>query len=43
MPPRTNVDTALLDHGTIGLVDDAIDLLEIVGVGDELIVSEDIL
>lgn len=43
MPPRTNADSTLLDHGTVGLVDDAIDLLEIVGVGEELVTGEDIL
>jgi hypothetical protein len=38
-----NGESTLLDHGTIGLVDDAIDLLEIVGVGEELVTGEDIL
>lgn len=40
---HTNFDSTLLDHGTVGLVDDAINLLEVVGVGDELVTVEDVL
>lgn len=40
---HTDVDGALSDHGAVGLVNDAIDLLEVVGVGDDLVTGEDIL
>jgi len=40
---RTDVDGLLRDHGAVGLVDDAIDLLEVVRVGDDLVTGEDIL
>lgn len=40
---HTDVDSALSDHGAVGLVNDAIDLLEVVGVGDDLVTGEDIL
>lgn len=39
----TNGDTALLDHGTVSLVDDPVDLLEVVRVRDHLVVGDDIL
>lgn len=35
----TDTDGADLDHGTVGLVHGAIDLLEVERVGDELIAS----
>lgn len=37
------MDSTLGDHGAVGLVNDAIDLLEVIGVGDDLVTSEDIL
>lgn len=40
---RTDVDGALSDHGAVGLVDDAINLLEIVRVGDDLVVGDEVL
>ncbi len=40
---RTDVDGLLRDHGAVGLVDDAIDLLEVVRVGDDLVTGENIL
>jgi hypothetical protein len=43
LPSHTNFDTTLLDHGAVGLVDDTIDLLEVVGVRDELVIVDDIL
>ncbi len=39
----TNIDGALSDHGTVGLVDDAIDLLQVIRVRDDLVVSDDVL
>ena len=32
-----------VDLGAVGLVDDAVDLLEVVGVGDDLVTGEDVL
>lgn len=40
---RTDGDGALSDHSAVGLVDDAIDLLEIVRVGDDLVVGDEVL
>lgn len=40
---RTDFDGAEGDHGTVNLVDGAIDLFQIVGVGDDLVTGEDIL
>jgi hypothetical protein len=40
---RTDFDGAQGNHGTVDLVNGAIDLLQIVGVRDNLITSEDIL
>lgn len=40
---RTDLDGALSDHGAVGLVDDAIDLLEIVRVGDDLVAGDEVL
>lgn len=39
----TDFDSTLSDHGAVGLVDDAIDQLEIVRVRDDLVVGEDVL
>lgn len=36
---HTDFDGANSDHGAVGLVRDAIDLLQVEGVGDELIAS----
>jgi hypothetical protein len=40
---RTDGDTSLGDHGAVGLEDNAVDILEVVGVGDELVTGENIL
>jgi hypothetical protein len=40
---RTDRDGALDDHGAIGLVDDAIDLLQVVRVPDDLVSGDDVL
>lgn len=40
---RTDGDGALSDHGAVGLVDDVINLLEIVRVGDDLVVGDEVL
>ena len=40
---RTDVDGALGNHGTVGLIDDAVDLLEVVRVRDDLVVGDDVL
>ena len=40
---RTDIDGLLGDHGTVCFVDDAVDLLQVVGVGDDLVIGEDIL
>lgn len=40
---RTDLDGALDDHGAVDLVDDAINLLQIVRVRDDLVVGDDIL
>lgn len=40
---RTDVDSALSDHGAVSLVDSASDLLEVVGVRDDLVSGEDVL
>jgi hypothetical protein len=40
---HTDIDTALGDHGTVDLVDDAINLLERVRVRDHLVAGEEIL
>lgn len=40
---RTDSDGALSDHGAVGLVDDAADLLEVVRVGDDLVVGDEVL
>lgn len=34
---RTNIDSANLDHGTVGLIGNTVDLLDGEGVGEELI------
>lgn len=39
----TDFDGALSDHGAVGLVDDAIDLLEVVRVRDDLVVGDNVL
>jgi hypothetical protein len=39
----TDLDVALRNHGAVGLVDDAVDLLEIIRVRDHLIAGEDVL
>ena len=40
---RTDFDGAEGDHGTVNLVDNTIDFLEIIGVGDDLIIGENVL
>jgi len=40
---RTDLDGALDDHGAVGLIDDAIDLLQVIGVRDDLVSGDDIL
>lgn len=40
---RTDVDGALGNHGAVGLVDDAIDLLEVIRVRDDLVVGDEVL
>jgi hypothetical protein len=40
---HTDVDTTLLDHGTVSLIDGTGDLLEVVRVGDQLVAGEDVL
>jgi hypothetical protein len=40
---HTDFDGAEGDHGTVDLVDNAIDLLQIVGVGDDLVAGKDVL
>ena len=37
------MDGALGDHGAVGLVDDAVDLLEVIRVRDDLVVGDDVL
>ena len=41
--PLTDFDGALDDHGAVGLVGDAIDLLQVVRVRDDLVVADDVL
>lgn len=40
---RTNADSANSDHAAVDLVDDTINLLQVVRVGDDLIFSDNIL
>lgn len=40
---RTDFDSAEGNHGAVDLVHDTIDLLQIVGVGDDLVTSDNIL
>lgn len=40
---RTDGDGALGNHGAVGLVDDAIDLLEVIRVRDDLVVGDEVL
>lgn len=40
---RTDFDGALGDHGAVGLIDDAVDLLEVVRVRDDLVAADDVL
>lgn len=40
---NVNLDGALLNHGAVDLIGDAIDLLEVVGVRDDLVAGDDIL
>lgn len=40
---RTNIDAALGDHGAVGLVHDAADLLEVIRVREDLVVGDDVL
>lgn len=40
---HTDMDGALGDHGTVGFVDDSVDLLEVIRVGDDLVAGEDVL
>ena len=40
---NVDLDGALLNHGAVDLVGDAIDLLEIVRVGDDLVAGDDVL
>ena len=40
---RTDFDGAKCDHCTVDLVDNAIHFLEIVGVRDDLVTSDDVL
>lgn len=40
---RTDLDGALGDHGAVGFIDNAVDLLEVVRVRDDLVVAENIL
>lgn len=40
---RTNIDSANSDHGAVNLVDNTVNLLQIVGVGDDLIIGNNIL
>ncbi len=40
---RTDVDGAEGDHGAVDLIDDAVDLLKVVRVRDDLVIGEDVL
>jgi hypothetical protein len=40
---RTDGDGTLGNHGAVGLVDDAIDLLEVIRVRDDLVVGDEVL
>lgn len=40
---HTDLDTLDGDHGTVGLVEDIINLLQVVRVRDELVAGDDIL
>ena len=40
---RTDFDGTESDHGTVDFVDDAIDLLKVVGVGDDLVAGDNVL
>ena len=40
---RTDFDGAKSDHGTVDFVNNAIDFLEVVGIGNDLVTSDDIL
>lgn len=43
MRKLTDVDGADGDHGTVGLVEEAMRLLQVVRVGDDLVADEDVL
>ena len=40
---RTDFDGTESDHGTVDFVDNAIDFLEIIGIGDDLVTGDKIL
>lgn len=40
---RTDFDCTESDHGTVDLVDNAVDFLKVVGVGDDLVTGDNIL
>ena len=40
---RTNLDSANSDHAAVDLIDDTVNLLQVVRVGDDLISSDNIL
>ena len=40
---RTDLDSTKSNHGTVDFVDGSIDFLEVVGVGDDLVTSDNIL
>lgn len=40
---HTDTDSLLSDHGAVGLVDDAIDQLKVVRIGDNLVIGDEIL
>ena len=40
---RTDFDGTESDHGTVNFIDNAIDFLEIVGVGDDLVTGDNVL
>lgn len=40
---HTNLDSALGDHGTVGLVDNVVNQLEVERIGDDLVIGDDVL
>ena len=40
---RTDFNSALSDHGAVGLIDDAVNLLEVVRIRDDLVAGDDVL